>query len=66
MLECLEAYGYDLGQSKCKDIIDDFNECVYMKKQLLRMEALQRERARQYRAGKIDDKWAEPPRKDAY
>lgn len=36
MVECLEAYGTDRGLTKCKDLIEDFQECAGMKKQLLR------------------------------
>lgn len=37
-LECLEAYGMDLGLKKCKLLIEDFQECVGMRKQLSRVE----------------------------
>lgn len=36
MMECMEAYGYDKGKVKCADLIDDFNECHSMTKQVLR------------------------------
>ncbi len=36
VMECLEAYGTERGKIKCKTLIEDFNECVSMKKQLLR------------------------------
>merc|ERR1719334_1660085 len=32
LLECMEAYGKDLGRWKCKDYNEDFSECVYKKK----------------------------------
>lgn len=38
MLDCMEAYGIDRGQRKCKDLIKDFQECAGMKKQLMRFE----------------------------
>lgn len=37
MMDCLEAYGVDKGVIKCKDLIADFQECVGMKKQMLRI-----------------------------
>lgn len=36
MMDCLEAYGVNKGAVKCKDLIGDFQECVGMKKQMLR------------------------------
>lgn len=40
MLECLEAYGMDMGQKKCNNLIEDFQECVGMRKQLARVEVI--------------------------
>lgn len=37
MMDCLEAYGMNRGQTKCKDLMEDFQECVGMRKQMLRM-----------------------------
>lgn len=36
MMECLEAYGAERGKKMCKDLIDDYNECFTMHKQMLR------------------------------
>lgn len=36
MMDCLEAYGMGKGAKKCKNLIADFQECVGMKKQLMR------------------------------
>lgn len=33
MMNCLEAYGEERGAEKCDLIIQDFQECVGMKKQ---------------------------------
>ncbi|KAI9585760.1 NADH dehydrogenase [ubiquinone] iron-sulfur protein 5 [Glossina fuscipes] len=68
MMECLEAYGGERGKKMCKDLIDDFGECVNMRKQMLRVEAMRKERFRQYRAGerKKEELYAESPRIDAY
>lgn len=40
MLECLEAYGMDMGAKKCKLLMEDFQECVGMRKQLARVEVI--------------------------
>jgi NADH dehydrogenase (ubiquinone) Fe-S protein 5 len=32
MMECLEAYGQDRGKIKCRDLIEDFHECLTMTK----------------------------------
>lgn len=34
MMECMEAYGADMSKVKCKDLIDDFDECHTQKKQV--------------------------------
>lgn len=36
MIDCLEAYGMDLGAKKCKDLIEDFKECATRTKQMNR------------------------------
>lgn len=36
VMDCLEAYGTERGKTKCQALIEDFRECVGMKKQLLR------------------------------
>lgn len=28
MMECIEAYGQDRGRIKCRDMIDDYQECL--------------------------------------
>ena len=28
MMECIEAYGQDRGKIKCRDLIEDFHECL--------------------------------------
>lgn len=37
MVECMEAYGVHQGMKRCKPIMDDFNECVSMNKQIYRI-----------------------------
>lgn len=36
VMDCLEAYGTERGKTKCKNLIEDFGECVGMRKQMLR------------------------------
>ncbi|XP_005176323.1 NADH dehydrogenase [ubiquinone] iron-sulfur protein 5 [Musca domestica] len=59
MMDCLEAYGADRGKKMCKDLIDDYNECFTMHKQMARFHAMRKERMRQ-------GTFADPPRVDAY
>uniref|UniRef100_U5ER62 Putative mitochondrial respiratory chain complex i n=1 Tax=Corethrella appendiculata TaxID=1370023 RepID=U5ER62_9DIPT len=67
-VDCLEAYGTERGAKKCKDLIEDFNECATRKKQFMRMEAMRNERHRQWWTGerKPKDHYAKPPKVDAY
>lgn len=37
MMDCFEAYGIEKGKLKCKDLIEDFQECFTMRKQMLRV-----------------------------
>ncbi|XP_023298087.2 uncharacterized protein LOC111680646 [Lucilia cuprina] len=68
MMDCLEAYGAEKGKKMCKDLVDDFNECFTMHKQMLRFQAMRSERMKQYWSGdrKKEELFAEPPRVDAY
>jgi hypothetical protein len=34
VMNCLEAYGVNRGMKKCKDLVDDFQECSLRKKQV--------------------------------
>jgi NADH dehydrogenase (ubiquinone) Fe-S protein 5 len=36
VIECLEAYGQDRGKLKCRDLIEDFNECLTLTKRTMR------------------------------
>lgn len=36
VMDCLEAYGTERGKTKCQNLIEDFGECVGMRKQMLR------------------------------
>jgi len=68
MMECLEAYGHEKGKVKCKTIIEDYQECFSMRKQLLRADAMRMERHRQHLMGERTsaNKYAAPPKDDAY
>ncbi|XP_066143968.1 uncharacterized protein ND-15 [Euwallacea fornicatus] len=52
-LDCLEAYGIDRGITlkKCETLINDFRECSMKIKQKSRVQAMNAERMRQYKAG---------------
>ncbi|XP_050296671.1 NADH dehydrogenase [ubiquinone] iron-sulfur protein 5 [Anthonomus grandis grandis] len=68
-LECLEAYGVDRGLKKCDTLIKDFDECVYKRKQIQRVNAMRFERHRQHFAGERtkEDKYSKnPPKPDTY
>ncbi|KAJ6647622.1 NADH dehydrogenase [ubiquinone] iron-sulfur protein 5 [Pseudolycoriella hygida] len=66
MIDCLEAYGLHMGSKKCKDLIDDFQECASRNKQVQRVQAMRMERHRQYYFGDRKEHFAEPPKEDAY
>ncbi|GAB0093947.1 uncharacterized protein DMENIID0001_091400 [Sergentomyia squamirostris] len=68
MMECLEAYGTDVGRVKCANLIHDFQECVLQRKQLLRFHAMRNERHRQWFAGErsSEEHYAPPPKVDSY
>uniref|UniRef100_A0A336MC26 CSON014888 protein n=1 Tax=Culicoides sonorensis TaxID=179676 RepID=A0A336MC26_CULSO len=68
MMECLEAYGVERGKQKCKMLIEDFQECFTMRKQLMRANEMRLERHRQHLMGErfSENKYARPPKEDAY
>ena len=37
MMNCMEAYGKPLGDTKCKDLVDDFSECITNAKKVLKL-----------------------------
>lgn len=67
-VDCLEAHGMLKGVKKCNILLENFKECVYKNKQLKRIQAMQLERERQYKAGERSKKnrYAEPPTSDSY
>ncbi|XP_067004848.1 NADH dehydrogenase [ubiquinone] iron-sulfur protein 5 [Anabrus simplex] len=68
MMDCLEAYGMERGKKKCADLIEDFQECSFQRKQHQRMEAMRLERQRQYLFGDRtkEEHYAPGPRIDSY
>lgn len=62
VMECLEAYGRDLGRVKCDKLLQDFKECNLREKQKKRFFAMKSERNRQYWSGERSkqDRYAEP------
>lgn len=67
MMECYEAYGVVKGDEKCKDLVDDFNECFAMNKQSMRTEAMRIERHKQWWRGDLPEHYQKPgPRVDSF
>ncbi|CAG9797531.1 unnamed protein product [Chironomus riparius] len=67
VVECLEAYGQDRGKLKCRDLIEDFNECLTMTKRTMRALAMRNERTKQYWSGELKEKYQNPgPRIDSF
>ncbi|XP_008546642.1 uncharacterized protein LOC103570624 [Microplitis demolitor] len=68
VVDCLEAYGTHHGKTKCRVLLEDFRECVWRDKQILRMRIMNMERARQYHDGEreADGLFAKAPRPDSY
>jgi len=65
MLNCFEAYGYPKGMEACQLYHDDFKECCTREKQMSRVYAIQRERARQAKQKK-DIEYEKPPAMHAF
>lgn len=51
LFECLEAYGNFRGKEVCRDLIEDFYECLRMPKRMQRYKLMNIERERQEKAG---------------
>lgn len=67
MMECMEAYGAVQGKVKCKDLLDDFQECYLQNKQRNRSLEMRMERHRQWFAGERKEHYQQPgPRVDSY
>ncbi|XP_042856456.1 NADH dehydrogenase [ubiquinone] iron-sulfur protein 5-like [Penaeus japonicus] len=67
-MECLEAYGVQVGRSKCQDYLDDLRECMFQTKQLARVNAMRQERHRQWIMGErsSENHYAPAARIDGY
>ncbi|CAG9766375.1 unnamed protein product [Ceutorhynchus assimilis] len=68
-LDCLEAYGMARGMKECENLLRDFDECVFKRKQFQRIMAMRMERHRQHFAGErtgADKYTKEPPLNDSY
>ncbi|KAI8419844.1 hypothetical protein MSG28_008477 [Choristoneura fumiferana] len=61
-MDCMEAYGMERGQVKCKALFEEFHECHTLTKQFKRFYALRTERERQISEGKLvgDQKYISP------
>lgn len=49
--ECIDAYGFTQGRTKCRDLLEDLLECSTGEKQRNRQEILITEYARKVKAG---------------
>lgn len=67
-LDCMEAYGLYKGLQKCEDLLADYKECVYKRKQFDRIVAMRNERNRQWHSGERskENRFAPGPRDDVY
>ncbi|KAL0279214.1 UNVERIFIED_CONTAM: hypothetical protein PYX00_000819 [Menopon gallinae] len=54
---CLDAYGIEKSYLKCRDYYEDIFECTRRRKQYARAEVIQKEREKQYKEGKIQDRY---------
>ncbi|GAB6033023.1 NADH dehydrogenase [ubiquinone] iron-sulfur protein 5 [Chamberlinius hualienensis] len=66
VVECAEAYGTRLGVQRCRDYFDDLQECLMQRKQLLRIDAMEKERQRQYKSGERPVKYLPDPKQDVF
>jgi hypothetical protein len=66
--ECLEAYGIIRGGIVCKQLLDDYLECVGAYKSVRRAEEMKKERIRQVATGKrpITQFWGTKMPNDSY
>uniref|UniRef100_A0A0A9WC57 NADH dehydrogenase [ubiquinone] iron-sulfur protein 5 n=1 Tax=Lygus hesperus TaxID=30085 RepID=A0A0A9WC57_LYGHE len=64
-MNCMEAYGEELGQKKCKDLLEDLYECITKTSQMQRVFEMRSERLRQIRRGLRSEPYADGPEKDS-
>ncbi|XP_063626275.1 NADH dehydrogenase [ubiquinone] iron-sulfur protein 5-like [Cydia splendana] len=66
-MDCLEAYGLDRGETKCKALFEDYHECHTLTKQFKRFFVMRTEREKQISEGKLTgDKQYVTPKVDSY
>lgn len=67
-MECMEAHGMARGETICADFLHDLRECASRRLEVKRMEAMQAERLRQYKAGERtkEDYYAPSPPLGSY
>lgn len=64
--DCMEAYGLDRGGDKCWPYIKDLHECATSTKSMARARLMMEERERQFKAGKVKDRFVpDPPHKES-
>ncbi|XP_063994243.1 NADH dehydrogenase [ubiquinone] iron-sulfur protein 5 [Diachasmimorpha longicaudata] len=68
LVDCLEAYGPQHAERKCRVLMADLKECVFRTKQRHRLVIMSGERHRQVCDGERDpaNKYAKPPPMDTY
>ncbi|XP_037075895.1 NADH dehydrogenase [ubiquinone] iron-sulfur protein 5-like [Pollicipes pollicipes] len=64
--DCMEAYGPHRGAKECRVYFNDLMECSRMTKQVKRVQEMRAERKRQYKAGELKERYAPPPKIDAF
>lgn len=55
LADCMEAYGYHRGKEKCRLIIEDMYECLFMWKRTRRVFEMHAERYRQKQNGEREE-----------
>ncbi|KAG8198902.1 hypothetical protein JTE90_015114 [Oedothorax gibbosus] len=67
-MDCTDVYGKKGLMQQCLSEYQDLMECMFHKKQLARVEAMKKERMRQYMAGERSKKdfYAKDPLLDSY
>lgn len=64
--DCMEAYGLDRGGKKCWPYVKDLHECATSMKSMARARLMDKERERQFKAGKLKERYvSDPPHKES-
>ncbi|XP_054711799.1 uncharacterized protein LOC129221353 [Uloborus diversus] len=68
VMDCQDVYGKKGLIKQCRDVYEDYYECVWNEKSKARILAMEKERTRQYLAGERDKKnrYAETPKLDSF